>query len=517
MSDSNFISDADGKKNSSFGQDSKAKNKDLNLSKTFKLPDKDRAIKNFNFLTGKFSANTNLFTQSLKSEFKIGQNTNVPPLLKPIVDDFLKITSFKSEDTDQSKILKELEMARRNLANSRSYDELVDNVLSLASLYHEYDYLEEAKLATNLSLGLDPDNITGKELFAKLEKISVLNNPGANHPYQEYIHKDELSDIVNRFDKGKILVVGDLLLDELWEGKPQRISREAPVLILEHVETQHILGGAANTAHNITALSGACHSIGICGNDEYYAILKKQLELNNITHGLILDPSRKTTVKTRVLSKSHSQMQQLLRLDKVDYRPIANEIESKLLDHIEKMATNYDAIVLSDYKGGVISQKIIDLAIRLKREHNKFVIVDAQSNFERFNNVSLITPNQPDTESMLKRKIDDNYTIYEAGRDVLKLTQADSVLITRGEHGMALFESNREIFELPAFNISQVFDVTGAGDTVVATIALALSVGANYKQAMALGNLAAGIVVKKPGTATLNRQELLNSLELLSL
>jgi rfaE bifunctional protein kinase chain/domain len=327
------------------------------------------------------------------------------------------------------------------------------------------------------------------------------------------LSKTILSQRIRDLSKGRVIVVGDLLIDELLEGSPERISREAPVLILEHVDTQLIPGGAANTANNIAALGGNCHAIGVCGQDEYASKLASLFDRAGISHGLTADSTRPTTVKTRILSKSHSFRQQLLRLDRISHEPINKAVEALLTEKIQASASDYQAIVLSDYKGGVITDGIINICRSIAQKHNLKLVVDAQNRFERFQDVAMITPNQPDTEQVVGFPINSKESLERAGQQVLQMTRAEAVLITRGAHGMALFERNQAMCQLPVFNRSEVFDVSGAGDTVIATMALALVTGSSYLEAMALGNLAAGIVVRKPGTDVTSQSEMLETLD----
>lgn len=340
----------------------------------------------------------------------------------------------------------------------------------------------------------------------------------AGHTFiQPRLSKTVLSQRIRALSKGRVIVVGDLLIDELLEGSPERISREAPVLILEHVDTELIPGGAANTANNIAALGGRCHAIGVCGHDDYAGKLAALFDRVGINHSLIADNSRPTTVKTRILSKSHSFRQQLLRLDRISHEQVSEAIESLLIEKLQAAAPNYQAIVLSDYKGGVITDRIISSCRTICKKHDLKLVVDAQNRFERFQDVAIITPNQPDTEKVVGFAIDTQESLERAGQQVLQMTRAEAVLITRGAQGMALFEREQPMCELPVFNRSEVFDVTGAGDTVIATMALALVTGATYLEAMALGNLAAGIVVRKPGTDVTSQTEMLETLESVAL
>jgi len=327
------------------------------------------------------------------------------------------------------------------------------------------------------------------------------------------LSKQNLRQCIKNLSAGKVIVVGDLLVDEFLEGSPERISREAPVLILEHVDTELIPGGAANTANNIAALGGSCHAVGVCGLDEYAGKMAGLFDKAGITHGLVADSTRPTTVKTRILSKSHSFKQQLIRLDRISHEPVSRAVEERLVEKIHSAAAGYHAIVLSDYRAGVVSETVINACKAVAAERKLKLVVDAQTQFERFHGVNLMTPNQPDTEQMVGFPIDSREALKRAGELLLNMTGSEAILITRGALGMALFQAGMEMCELPVFNRSEVFDVTGAGDTVIATMSLALVTGASFVEAMALGNLAAGIVVKRQGTATTSQAEMLETLE----
>ena len=222
---------------------------------------------------------------------------------------------------------------------------------------------------------------------------------------QASLTKSALRRRIQSLSGGRVVVVGDLLIDELLEGKPERISREAPVLILEHVDTVLIPGGAANTANKISSLGGTCHAVGVCGDDDYADKLAQLLDSCKISHSLVRDPSRPTTVKTRILSKSHSLMQQLLRLDRISHEKISPAVEAALIERLGKCVTGYKAVVLSDYKAGVITDGVIDACRVLAAQHKLMLVVDAQHRFERFKGVTLMTPNQPDTEKAVGYKL----------------------------------------------------------------------------------------------------------------
>jgi rfaE bifunctional protein kinase chain/domain len=403
------------------------------------------------------------------------------------------------------------------LLNCDNLGDALSNTLHLARLYQHLRYIEEAKRATLFALGIDPDNPTGKQLFKELERVQITELGLKTSVEPSPFSKSALRNRIINLSGGKVVVVGDLLIDELVEGRPERISREAPVLVLEHVDTELIPGGAANTAHNITALGGKCHAIGVCGKDDYAPKLAKVLERYGITYDLIEDESRPTTVKSRVISKSHSLLQQLLRIDRISHAKIDSQIESRLIEKINTANQSFNAIIVSDYKAGVITDGVIAAVRALAENRDTMVIVDAQNSFERFGNCTLMTPNQPDAEAASGIKITSRESLKQLGEVLLNKSGVKALLVTRGGDGMVLFERGKPMVELPAFNRSEVFDVTGAGDTVVATMALALTSGASMPEAMALGNLAASIVVRKPGTEVTSQKEMLQHLEQLNL
>lgn len=435
--------------------------------------------------------------------------------LKNLISNFLKDTRVTDEHKLSKRELKELRTNRNRLSSAQSLPEAVRSALQLKRVYQDLKQLEEEKKARDLILGLDPHNQIGKQLFKELERMrpqDLAVTPVAP-PQTNELSKKRLRACINSLTGGRVIVLGDLLIDELLEGTPERISREAPVLILEHVGTELILGGAANAAANLAALGGICHAVGVCGRDEYSYKLGRLFERAGISFGLVEDPSRPTTVKTRILSSTHSMRQQLLRLDRISHEKLSDEVASRVLEKLAAAAGSYSALILSDYRGGLITDLIVSGAMEIAAAKHLHVIVDAQDRFERFRGAALVTPNQPDTEAAVGFKIDSREMLEEAGKRFIRMSGAHNMLLTRGGAGMVLFREGSLMCELPAFNKSEVFDVTGAGDTVVATMTLAMVTGATMVEAMALGNLAAGIVVKKPGTAVTNRTEMLEALE----
>lgn len=328
------------------------------------------------------------------------------------------------------------------------------------------------------------------------------------------MNKDELIKNIEKLKNSKILVIGDFALDEMVYGKTERISREAPVLILEHYETKKILGAASNAAHNVSDLNdGKVSAIGVYGDDYYGGELLRILENNGISTDLmVLDKTRKTTTKTRISgSCSQSITQQIVRIDRQTKTPLSIETEKKVIKNIKKAIKNFDGIILSDYHLGCLTENIIKTAIEEAKKHNKIIVADIQKDMEKYKGATAITPNQPDSEKQAGFLIKNDKDLDKIGKELLNSLKLEKVLLTRGENGMALFEKNNEkisVKKVSAFNKKEVFDVTGAGDTVVAVFTLALCAGLKGEMAMYLGNLAASVVIRFFGCHTVTVEEL---------
>ena len=328
------------------------------------------------------------------------------------------------------------------------------------------------------------------------------------------INIEKLKGLITKLEEAKILVIGDLALDEMVYGDTERISREAPVLILQHTHTKHILGGASNAAHNVSKINnGKVSVIGVIGEDYQADDLKRAFEEANIDcSALIPDKDRKTITKTRISGAcSHSITQQIVRIDRQTNAPISFSTESKMVELIEKLIPNYDAVILSDYHIGTLSDKIIRTVIDVAKKYDKKVIVDAQKDLNRYAGVYSMTPNLPDTQKHVGFYLNSKQDFLRAGKKLLEQTNANNILITCGAEGMVVIEKDDKYTYIPVFNKSKVFDVTGAGDTVTASYTLALAIGAEPVYAAIIGNIAAGIVVKQFGCATTNIREILES------
>ncbi len=306
----------------------------------------------------------------------------------------------------------------------------------------------------------------------------------------------ELIGILNSFKGKNILVIGDIMLDKYIWGKVERISPEAPVQIVNVEKEDYLPGGAANVANNISALNGNAFMVGIVGKDNEANILLEELKKRNInTNGIFTDNSKPTTQKVRILG----QKQQLLRMDyeKRDY--LNKEMENNILNFIKEKISKIDAIIISDYAKGVITKNLIDQIKSIA--NSKIIVVDPKPKHKDFyKDVSLVTPNLKETKEMVEKE-----------EDLVKELNT-TILITKGEKGMSLYEKDGNITNIPT-KAKEVYDVSGAGDTVVATLVLALSSNATPKQAANLANHAAGITVGKVGTSTVSIREIKNSLE----
>ena len=328
------------------------------------------------------------------------------------------------------------------------------------------------------------------------------------------IDKEKLVEAIKKLSNPKVLVIGDLALDEMIYGDAERISREAPVLILQHTRTKLILGGASNAAHNVATLNnGKVGVIGVVGKDYHSDLLYDTFEEANIDCSRIVrDKNRKTIVKTRISgSITTSITQQIVRVDRQSKGPVSSETEDKIIRNIERVLPEYDAVILSNYHIGTLTDRIIETTISLANKLGKICVVDAQRDLGSYKNVTSMTPNLPDTEKSVGFKIESESDLRKAGGKLLAETSAKAVLITCGADGMFVAEPNEKYTKIPVFNKSEVFDVTGAGDTVTAVYSLALAAGIEPVYSAVIGNIAASIVVRQFGCATTTIDELLSA------
>lgn len=328
--------------------------------------------------------------------------------------------------------------------------------------------------------------------------------------------KQVIIDSIKKLADKKVLIIGDLALDEMIYGDAERISREAPVLILQHTKTRHILGGASNAAHNVSTLNnGKVGVIGVAGDDYHSGFLFDTFKAAKINcDGIVIDKTRKTIVKTRISGAiTTSITQQIVRIDRQSKGSICEETETKILRKIDELLPLYDAVILSNYHIGTLTDKIIKYTIDLANKLNKVIVVDAQRDLSSYKNVTSMTPNLPDTEKSVGFEIHNEEDLKLAGDKLLNETGAKAILITCGADGMFVTKPNNDYTKIPVFNKSEVFDVTGAGDTVTAVYSLALAAGIDPVYSAIIGNVAASIVVRQYGCATTTINELLSAVE----
>lgn len=307
----------------------------------------------------------------------------------------------------------------------------------------------------------------------------------------------------------KVVVLGDLVADQFLSGTISRVSREAPVFILRHDDTETRPGGAANAAANIASLGGAAEIVGILGTDANASLLRSSLGEAGVGLGGIVDAAEiKTTTKVRVLAGQHyAARQQVIRIDYENGAPVSDEIQSRLADRLQAAASEAAAIVVSDYGYGVVSAMLYEKVREIAKARSIPVVADSRFRLTEFVGATSATPNQDEVEHILGK----NFTTRdcEALRERLGL---DSLLVTRGNKGMLLIENGRAPREIDSVGSTEPVDVTGAGDTVIAAYALGVAAGLSYFEAAEIANHAGGIVVMKKGTATATAAELADSI-----
>lgn len=322
--------------------------------------------------------------------------------------------------------------------------------------------------------------------------------------------QETLLQIIKKIEKHKIMVIGDIVADVYLEGKISRISREAPVLILEHMSEKFVPGGAANVVHNVATLKGSVCAVGVVGDDVAGRELARIMGGKTAdTSGFVIDQSRPTITKTRVMAGGQATVrQQVVRIDKENKQPLTADMEQTVKDFIIQHITEMDGVVISDYGSNTITPSIMTLVINACQKRDIPCIVDSRYNIMSYHSVTVVKQNESEAATAVGYDIVDRETLLRAGNQILEQLDAEAVLITLGAEGMGLFQKEGNFVHIPVTNMSEVYDVSGAGDTVVATMILALVAGASYEEAARLANFAAGIVVKKLGTATTTPQEL---------
>ncbi len=323
-------------------------------------------------------------------------------------------------------------------------------------------------------------------------------------------NKKRLNEIKENLEGKKIAVIGDMMIDNYFWGIVKRISPEAPVPVVEIDSEFSRFGGAANVVLNISSLGGIPFPIGVIGDDvdgKLFCQLLKDAGISS--EGILIDKKRPTTAKTRVIA-AH---QHIVRIDKESKEYIDAETENRILKLLKENIDSIDAIILQDYNKGVISKRIISECIKLANDNNKIITVDPKYlNFNEYKNVTIFKPNRKETEDALGIRINNETDLESAGRLLLEKLDAKYILLTMGEKGVALFEKGKDIFRLPT-QARKAADVSGAGDTVISTITMALCAGAEIKEAAYLANYAGGLVCEVTGIVPIDKDLLFKTIE----
>ena len=323
--------------------------------------------------------------------------------------------------------------------------------------------------------------------------------------------KKRAFEIIENFSRAAVLVVGDIMIDHFIWGKVMRISPEAPVPVVD-VQTENLmLGGSANVLNNIHAIGGKVLGAGLVGADEMGERLFNEFRKRRIdTEGIIVEQKRPTTLKTRIVAHG----QQVVRFDRESRVPVEADSIAKIIAYVKMVCDDVGAIVISDYNKGIITKSLLDGIRKVIAGRKVFVCVDPKrDDFSIYQGFDIVTPNHHEAGRAVGMEIKNEEGLFNAGQALIERFNFKAVLITRGEEGISLFEKSNEIIHTPFLTeAKEVFDVTGAGDTVIGVFALSVAAGASFKEATALANHAAGIVVGKVGTATVSREELKKSL-----
>ncbi|MDY6853349.1 MAG: D-glycero-beta-D-manno-heptose-7-phosphate kinase [Thermodesulfobacteriota bacterium] len=317
-------------------------------------------------------------------------------------------------------------------------------------------------------------------------------------------------EVISGFQESKVLVLGDIMLDEFIWGRVSRISPEAPVPVVNVTSGSFRLGGATNVVNNIFSLGAKVYVCGVVGDDENgEKLINSLMDMGIDTTGVIIEKDRSTSVKTRVIANN----QQIVRYDREDTFQITNNSMQKIISYLIKNMDSIDAIIISDYGKGIVSEQLIREIRILIKDNDKIISVDPKVNhFSYYKGVTVITPNNIEASEAAGIEIKDEKTLLQVGEILLGRLACKLLLITRGEEGMTLFEKSGDITHIPTL-AKEVYDVTGAGDTVISALTLALTAGASLKEASVIANYAAGIVVGEVGTAAITVEKLKDALK----
>ncbi|HVE85963.1 MAG TPA: PfkB family carbohydrate kinase [Myxococcales bacterium] len=321
-----------------------------------------------------------------------------------------------------------------------------------------------------------------------------------------------LAQLAQLFPRRRVLVVGDLVADHYIYGQTERVSREAPVLIVNHESSEVKLGGGANAAANARSLGGQVTAVGVLGRDEMGQQLRRLFKAAGIALQAATADGLQTETKTRILAGGlNTTRQQMLRLDRGNKGPLPPRVRRELAELVADAARSADAVVVSDYGAGVVGPELRQ-SLRRLAAGGMTVVADSRYHLRELHGLTACKPNEPELEALTGRRIHGEAELRAAGRQARELLRCRALLVTRGRSGMAVFGEDGPPELLPVHGAEEAVDVTGAGDTVVAAFALALAAGAGYADAARLANVASGLVVMKQGTATVSRAELAREL-----
>lgn len=334
--------------------------------------------------------------------------------------------------------------------------------------------------------------------------------PGRRITAMILIERERAREIILGFRDIKVLVIGDIMLDQWVWGKVNRISPEAPVPVVEVDYFSYTPGGAANVVNNLCSMGARSAVASVIGEDEFGSKLRDELSLRGVDiSGLVPDGSRPTTTKTRIIAHN----QQVVRTDLEKKDRISDEIMARIIAYLEEHLSRFGIVVISDYNKGMIVEPLIDYVLKWGKENGKMVIVGPKpENVKLYKGATLLALNEREAISATGGKISDKESLEKVGKMILEENESQAIVITRGEKGMTLFAREEEPFHISAL-ASEVFDVSGAGDTVLSTLALALCSGSSFREAVVLSNFAAAVVVKKIGTATVSTSELIDLID----
>jgi len=327
--------------------------------------------------------------------------------------------------------------------------------------------------------------------------------------------KEELTSVLDEMEGRRILVLGDVVADIYLQGNISRISREAPVLVLEQQKETVVAGGAANVVNNVATLGGSVFAVGLLGNDNGGDGIKEVLSQNGAhIEGFLTDENRPTISKTRIIAGGRATVsQQIVRVDKECHEPMTEAHEKELLKYIKSVLPKMQGVVLSDYGSGTVTPKLRKAIISCARKQGIPSMVDSRYDVKSFKGISYVKQNDAELSAAVGRSLPDEEAVIEAAQELLQELSAEGVLVTRGELGMILVEKDGAVHVIPVSDKSEVYDVSGAGDTCVAAMILALAAGCSPDKAAELSNIASGIAVRKLGTATVSAEELRRVLE----